>query len=111
MLLCYYKVAEMLPTYHKSERMLHFKTSLQNMLYNAFKGDVTPHSRGRGAGNPPTSTPARTMHFGHSVTSDMQFFQSKAAPGPFWIQPQRTPRPAGSGLPGINCRYRHSEER
>uniref|UniRef100_A0A803JEL1 BED-type domain-containing protein n=1 Tax=Xenopus tropicalis TaxID=8364 RepID=A0A803JEL1_XENTR len=83
-----HKVAEMLPTYHKSERMLHFQTSLQNMLYNAFKGDVTPHSRGRGASNPPTSTPARTMHFCHSVTSDMQSFFS----------PRQRQDPSGSTL-------------
>lgn len=87
-----HKVSEMLPTYHKSEKMRHLQTSLQNMLYNAFKGDVTSgthqHSRGRGASNPATSTPARTKPFGQSVTSDMQMF----------FCPRQRHNPSGSTL-------------
>ena len=59
------KVAEMLPNSRKSERMQQFKNKLKNMLYTAYKGDVTAQresNRGRGVSHPPptTTTPVRT---------------------------------------------------
>ena len=86
------KVAEMLPNYRKSERMQQFKTKLKNMLYTAYKGDVTAQresNRGRGECNPPPTTAARTGRFTDVLLmEDMRSFFS----------PTHRHSPSGSSL-------------